>query len=201
MPTLRQIQANQRNAKKSTGPASVTGKAASSLNALKTGIHAQSLVLPSEKSADLLQLTAGYYHQFQPATPEARALVDDLIRCEWLLRRFDLAETQAWQYQNNDEYRDPEPFPLGKSVTVNPTSFTRLQYRIDATRRARDRALRALKQLAAENAVAPIPVTHSPQTTSPQIGFVPSPPETLAPPPQPPTQNPSANYPAPDTSS
>jgi hypothetical protein len=36
MSTLRQIEANRRNAQKSTGPTSVTGKAASSMNALKT---------------------------------------------------------------------------------------------------------------------------------------------------------------------
>jgi hypothetical protein len=35
MSTLRQIEANRRNAQKSTGPTSVTGKAASSMNALK----------------------------------------------------------------------------------------------------------------------------------------------------------------------
>jgi hypothetical protein len=36
MATLRQIEANRRNAQKSTGPTSVAGKAASSMNALKS---------------------------------------------------------------------------------------------------------------------------------------------------------------------
>ena len=35
MATQRQIEANRRNARKSTGPASVRGKAVSSMNALK----------------------------------------------------------------------------------------------------------------------------------------------------------------------
>ena len=48
---------------KSTGPTSVTGKAVSSMNALKTGIHAKSLVLPSEKLADLEQLIDDYYQR------------------------------------------------------------------------------------------------------------------------------------------
>src|ERR1035441_4631947 len=39
MSTLRQIDANRRNAQKSTGPTSVTRKAVSSMNALKTGIQ------------------------------------------------------------------------------------------------------------------------------------------------------------------
>jgi hypothetical protein len=188
MSTLRQKEANRRNSQKSTGPTSVTGKAASSMNALKTGIHAKSHIIPTEKRADLEQLTEEYYQRFQPNSPEVRCLVDDLIRCEWTLRRLDFAEAQAWEYQNHDIYRDPEPFPLGKSVTVNHNSYSKLQYRLDATRRAFHRTLLALKQLQAEAAPtpapapAPVPVvepaappslTTSPQTTSPQIGFVP----------------------------
>src|ERR1019366_3127569 len=102
MSTLSQIEANRRNAQKSTGPASVTGKAVSSMNALKTGIHAKALVLPTEKLADLEELIEEYYRHHQPASPEARLLVDDLITCEWTLRRLGAAETQAWKYQEQE---------------------------------------------------------------------------------------------------
>ena len=189
MSTLRQIEANQRNAQKSTGPTSVTGKATSSMNALKTGIDAKSLVLPSENRAHLDQLIDDYYSHHQPASPDARAFVDDLIYCEWTLRRLRAAETQAWRYQSDNKYSDPQKYPLGQSATSNPNSFSKLQYRLDATRRARQRALDALAKLKAEAAAAPPPapdpappvepaappsLNHSPQTTSPQIGFVPS---------------------------
>ena len=120
MSTLRQIEANRRNAQKSTGPTSVTGKATSSMNALKTGIHAESLVLPSENLADLEELTADFYYHHQPATPDTRALVDELIYCEWMLRRLRVAETQAWQYQSDNKYSDPQKYPLGQSATANP---------------------------------------------------------------------------------
>ena len=56
------------------------------MNALKTGIHPKSLVLPSEKVADLELLIDEYYQRHQPTSPEARALDDDLIYCEWLQR-------------------------------------------------------------------------------------------------------------------
>ena len=69
MSTPRQIEANRRNAQKSTGPTSVTGKAASSMNALKTGIHAKSLLLKTEKLDDLEQLIEEYYQHHQPALP------------------------------------------------------------------------------------------------------------------------------------
>jgi hypothetical protein len=204
MSTLRQIEANRRNAQKSTGPTSVTGKATSSMNALKTGIHAESLVLPSENLADLEQLTADFYQHHQPTTPDARGLVDELIYCEWMLRRLRVAETQAWQYQSDNKYSDPQKYPLGQSATCHSTTFSKLQYRLDATRRARLRALDALQKLKAEAAAAPDPapevetptpvidppsLTPSPQTTAPQIGFVPSVPPAA--PPQPAPRGPS----------
>ena len=187
MSTLRQIEANRRNAQKSTGPTSVTGKAASSMNALKSGIHAKSLVLPSEKLADLEQLIDDYYHRHQPDSPEARLYLDEVIHCEWLLRRYRTAETQMWQYQAQNSYADEQKYPLGKSATGHSTPFSKLQYRVDATRRAYHRALKALKELKTEAAPAPAPVVDAtaalpdpsspnpePQTTSLQIGFVPS---------------------------
>ena len=189
MSTLRQIEANRRNAQKSTGPTSVTGKAASSMNALKTGIHAKSLVLPTENLADLQQLIDEYYQSHHPASPEARVMLDDLIRCEWTLRRLGAAETQLFEYAHQEAYTVEDDFPLGQSCMGNHKAFGQLQWRIDSTRRALYRALHALQQLEAAPAPAP-PVQPdpppfdppslppSPQTTSPQIGFVPSTPTT-----------------------
>ena len=174
MSTLRQIEANRRNAQKSTGPTSATGKAASSMNALKTGLHAKALLLPDEKLADLQLLIDEYYQSHHPSTPEARCLLDDLIRCEWILRRFDRVEAQMWPYQQQDSYRVEEDYPLGKSASQNASTFSKLQYRADATRRARDRALKSLQQLEAQSAPAPDPAAiPSSQIPSPQIGFVP----------------------------
>src|ERR1017187_7964718 len=187
MSTLRQIEANQRNAQKSTGPTSVTGKATSSMNALKTGIDAKSLVLPSENRAHLDQLIDDYYSHHQPASPDARAFVDDLIYCEWTLRRLRAAETQAWRYQSDNKYSDPQKYPLGQSATSNPNSFSKLQYRLDATRRARQRALDALAKLKAEAAAAPTP---APDPAPPPPASPRSPRQTQARSPRPPPPRP-----------
>src|SRR6185369_7931791 len=142
----------------STGPTSVTGKAASSMNALKSGIHAKTLVLPSEKLADLEQLIDNYYQRHLPGSPEARFHLDEVIHCEWLLRRYRTTETQMWQYQAQSAYADEQKYPLGKSATGHATPFSKLQYRVDATRRAYQRSLKALKELQAEAATAPAPL-------------------------------------------
>src|ERR1017187_8000968 len=123
MSTLSQIEANRRNSQKSTGPTSVTGKAVSSMNALKTGIHAKSLVLPSENAADLQQLIDEYYLHHHPASPEARLLLDDFIRCEWTLRRLGVAETQLFEYAHQEAFREEDEFPLGQSCMDNHKPF------------------------------------------------------------------------------
>ena len=46
MATEKQIEANRRNAAKSTGPRSPEGKARSSMNALKSGVDAEAEIIP-----------------------------------------------------------------------------------------------------------------------------------------------------------
>src|ERR1035441_1283880 len=149
MSTLRQIEANRRNAQKSTGPTSVSGKATSSMNALQTGIHAKSLVLPTEKLADLQQLIDEYYQSHHPASPEARIMLDEIIRCEWTLRRLGVAETQLFEYAHQEAFTAEDDFPLGQSCMNQHRSFGQLQWRIDSTRRALYRALHTLQELEA----------------------------------------------------
>src|SRR4051812_19626600 len=164
MSTLKQIEANRRNAQKSTGPTSVTGKAVSSMNALKTGLHANTLVLPTEKVADLELLIEEHYAQHNPTTAEARLLLDDLIHCEWELRRIRAAETQLWLYAVDNKYGDKPKHPPGRPAAPYHGPFPKLQSRLDTTRRACYRALAALKQIADDAPPAPValpePETH-----------------------------------------
>src|ERR1035441_361582 len=171
------------------------------MNALKTGIHAKSLVLPTENLADLQQLIDEYYQSHRPASPEARLLLDDIIRCEWTLRRLGVAETQLFEYAHQEAYTVEDDFPLGQSCMDNHKAFGQLQWRIDSTRRALYRALHTLQQLEAAPSPAPPvpdppPLPPSPQTTSPQTGFLPSP-RPLPRPPPPPQQLEAPPPPAP----
>jgi hypothetical protein len=147
MATLRQIDANRRNARKSTGPASLAGKAASSLNALKTGIHANSAVLPSEDPAAHDALVAQYYARLQPACPEERVYVDDIIQADWLLLRLRRTETELNTYVHQT-CSSPDPdYTVGQPAAYNPKVFSSLQWRVNATRKARREALAALREL------------------------------------------------------
>ena len=96
MSTQLQIQANRKNARKSTGPRSAEGKTKSRFNALKSGLHAGSQVIPGEDVAELEALAASYREEFQPETPQDTVLVDSLIAADWRLRRLHKIEAQLW---------------------------------------------------------------------------------------------------------
>src|ERR1035438_8099855 len=143
MATIKQIDANRRNAQFSTGPTTPEGKQTAALNALQTGIYAETEVLPTERPEDLRTLTAEYHNHHRPATPEARDLVDSVVRSSWLLRRFAVAEVAVHHAHPDD--------PL-------PTRLDHLQRRINAAERNFHRSLKALQDLDPEPAQTPAPL-------------------------------------------
>ena len=66
------------------------------MNALQTGIDAQSQIITGEDPEALDRLTSQYYDRFQPKGPEEAALIDDAIASDWLLRRLRKTEAQIW---------------------------------------------------------------------------------------------------------
>jgi hypothetical protein len=100
MSTRKQRAANRPNGQKSEGPITPEGKAKSSFNALKHGIHAQSQIMFSESAEDLAELATEYHELHSPANPEERFLVDTLVNNEWRLRRLRLVEADPGNPQS-----------------------------------------------------------------------------------------------------
>src|SRR5436853_1407186 len=149
MATDKQIEANRLNAKKSTGPRSVAGKAVSSMNALKSGVDAKSDVIRGEDPADLQALTDAYMERYQPATIEERQHVDVMIRSDWQQRRLARGDAQIWNYHMDTIYKLNEVAPLGHAFQFGEKSFDRLQRRVDAAQRAYLRSQHELEKLQA----------------------------------------------------
>ena len=143
MSSIRQIEANRRNAQNSTGPRSSEGKAVSRFNALKSGIDAQSQVIPGEDAAAFDALACDYHREWRPATPLEVFLVDAMIRADWQLRRLHRVEAQLWIHQIEES---GEPAQLGKVYHRAIDAFTRLQRRVEATERSYYRALQQLQR-------------------------------------------------------
>jgi len=146
MPTPRQIEANRLNAQKSTGPRTPEGKAVSSMNALKSGLDAESQFVAGEDRSEFAQLQHEYFERFQPATPEERFQVDNLLRNEWVLRRLFRAEAQLWEYYTVRADRS-EGTPLGEALVAGNEAFRRLQRRITLAERSYKEAFAELERL------------------------------------------------------
>jgi hypothetical protein len=87
MSSLKQIAANRLNAQLSTGPASETGKAKSSLNALKTGLTGRTVLLPGEDNSAFEALRAHLHQHFDPVGADEIDLVNRLAETRWRLSR------------------------------------------------------------------------------------------------------------------
>src|SRR5579859_4888669 len=87
MATERQIQANRRNAQKSTGPKTPQGRAIVRWNGLKHGLNARTLILPGENRADFEALVHWLQAEHQPSTPRELQLVIEAAKATWRARR------------------------------------------------------------------------------------------------------------------
>ena len=176
MATEKQIAANRRNAKLSTGPRSVEGKARSSRNALKTGLYCPGIIIGKESPTQLQELEAAYTAEYAPATPTERALVDSLVHYEWLLRRYRWVETEVWRatLDRMTDYQRTESW-AGNAFMDTPAIARIHRLRNQAQRLFHEtlEKLRALQsdRLAAEQE-APQPIEEP--APSSEIGFVPS---------------------------
>ncbi len=89
------LAANRRNAQKSTGPRSDEGKAQSRLNALKHGMTAKVVVLPTEDAEEFERRRREWHEAYQTEGPIQRLLMDRAVHASWRLDRCAKAETCA----------------------------------------------------------------------------------------------------------
>lgn len=93
MATDKQIEANRRNAQKSTGPVTQAGKAVARFNALKHGMTAETAVLPFEDPHAYATLREALITHYAPADIGEELLVDLITNSYWRLLRARRVET------------------------------------------------------------------------------------------------------------
>ena len=98
MATAKQAAANRRNAAKSTGPRTKSGKTRSSRNALKHGLSAEQVVMLDEDPAAFEALRDDLYAHYRPAGPVDEALVEQYAACRWRLRRVPEIEAGIFEH-------------------------------------------------------------------------------------------------------
>ena len=152
MSSQAQLDANRRNALKSTGPRTETGKAKSSLNALKTGINSKREIIPGEDPRDLQTLTDEYLERWNPTTPEQRFLIDALVFIDWTVRRLRHAEAEFWTFQIEDAWQPARKTPLGRAYAANSKKLDNLGRRLESAIRTHRKTLESLIKLKAAQA-------------------------------------------------
>jgi hypothetical protein len=195
MATQAQLEANRRNSQLSTGPRTETGKITSSRNSTRTGLYAKSLLIVGEDPEELAALQQDYLDSCDPQGAVETALVLELLRCDWLLRRMDAIETQLWN-SSTEEGRRYADFTESQSLLFAYDNIEErlvvLQRRAASLSRAFHCALRDLTHLQSQRTKRPTPPP--PPSPSTEIGFVPSPapqsPQSPAPSPRPPVPGP-----------
>ena len=105
MTSLKQINANRRNALKSTGPTSEVGKERSRQNAMRHGLTAETVVEPLENRDDYKAFEMSITAEFDAQTAVERELVLRLASVLWRLCRATAIETGLLQIGEPDEDR------------------------------------------------------------------------------------------------
>lgn len=93
----RKLETNRQNARKSTGPRTEAGKAASSKNRLAHGLCSSSLIIRGESQEDFDELLTQTRSAFNPQTQEETLLVDQLVEALWRLNRARRVESQTFE--------------------------------------------------------------------------------------------------------
>ena len=91
--SMNRVAANRANAQHSTGPRTESGKQRSSLNSIKHGLTAATVVLPSEDPDQYEAHRRQFFDEYQPATATETQLVQELVDTSWRLNRIPLLET------------------------------------------------------------------------------------------------------------
>ena len=111
MTSLKQIEANRRNAQKSTGPTSAEGKQRASRNALRHGLTAETVIVPLEDVEDYEAFEESVAASFDPETAVERELILRLASLLWRLRRATSIETGLFTLNSgNDPGSRPQIF-------------------------------------------------------------------------------------------
>src|SRR5690348_6371909 len=99
MTSFRQIEANRRNALKSTGPTTEAGKQVSRRNAVRHGLTAETVIGALEDAEDYKLFEASIIADYDAQSAVERELVLRLASVLWRLRRAISMETGLFEIQ------------------------------------------------------------------------------------------------------
>ena len=141
MTSDRKVAANRRNAQKSTGPKTPSGKSIASMNALKHGLCARKPLIPGENEAEFVRFTTEWVEELRPTGARQSMCAEQAILAAWQLRRVPQLEAGLLsQYMNQD---GKHPFAMSAEGYQQLTRLDRHQASLQKTF---DRAMKELRE-------------------------------------------------------
>jgi len=161
MATLKQFEANRRNAQKSTGPKTPEGKAAVSMNALRHGLRARTVVLPGENREEFTQLCDDLEVEWHPQSRTEQFYVEQMAVSQWKLTRMELGEINIFKDTAGPEKQIPLLDRLWQAECRLERSFARAQRELERLQNSRRQPDQPPED------PAPPPTAEAPATASP----------------------------------
>src|SRR4029079_6896784 len=121
MTSLKQIEANRRNALKSAGPRSEEGKQRASRNALRHCLTAETVLNPLEDPEDYKLFEEAIAAEYDAESAVERELVLRLASLLWRLRRASSIEATLFELAAESPHESDQPRPAKSKSPV--TSF------------------------------------------------------------------------------
>jgi hypothetical protein len=148
MATQAQIDANRINAQKSTGPRTPEGKANSRRNALKLGLSATALMISGEDPREMAEMARDYYLLCPPANAFQRFHLENIIYCEWMIRRCRRIEAELMNHLMAKDRSVPFEVEAGCAFerdAAGANALHKLHRRMNSLEKSYYRSLRELQ--------------------------------------------------------
>jgi hypothetical protein len=158
MPSPLQYAANRLNAEKSHGPTSPEGRARSSMNALRHGLTARVVVLPSEDMDAYQAFSKEIVDSLDPQTPVERQFAQTIADNQWRVNRIRSIEDGMlgmgrFEAAGDFDADNPEihsAMTAARAFRADSKAFVNLSIYEQRLHRSMKEALRQLKELQAE---------------------------------------------------
>jgi hypothetical protein len=171
MATLKQFEANRRNAQRSTGPKTPEGKAAVSMNALRHGLRARTVVLPGENREEFDQLCDDLDVEWRPQSRTEQFYVEQMAVSQWKLTRMEVGEVNIFKDPAGAEKQIPLLDRLWQAQCRLERSYARAQRELQRLQESRPQP----DQQPEEPVPAVQPAAESPAAATSAVGQAVSP--------------------------
>ena len=131
MTSLKQITANRKNSKKSTGPVTDIGKAKISINAIKHGLYAEHHIAVGEDIIHFKNYVDMMLETYEIFDAISALMVKKIIELGWRLNRFSIIETGILNMEMHGYDRDINK-PLISSIK-HKSFTTTIKNKMDKT--------------------------------------------------------------------